>query len=319
MKDNLIRKSVLLIVGPTGSGKSAIGILTAQKLGGEIISADARQIYKYLDIGTAKPSKNEMCTIRHHFIDLLYPDENYNAGLFGKEGREVIDDIWNRGKIPIVVGGSGLYIQSLIDGFFECPPADDNIREILDQRMQKEGPEVLLKELKRFDPVSASKMLPSNTRRIIRAMEVYLLTGIPISELQKRSSPRSFDSVLVGLSWDRKVLYDRINKRVDEMIEKGLLEEVRNILSKGYTPDLNSLQTVGYAEVFRYFNGELEYKDMINLIKRNSRRYAKRQITWFRRDKRILWYTINNECEFSSIAQQIADYFKLKTRAKGYF
>lgn len=295
MKKSSYRKRVLVISGPTAAGKTSVAILTARELGGEIVSADARQIYKYMDIGTAKPSRSEQKSVRHHFVDLLTPDQSFNAGEFQKLGREAIGEIFQRGKVPVVAGGSGLYLRALIDGFFEGPPADSAVRGLLTKRLEQEGPEVLLEELRGVDPEAAEKMLPSNTRRIIRALEVHALTGVRISELQRTRMPEKLDAVMVGLNWERKLLYKRIEARVDNMIREGLVDEVRALLKEGYSPDLNALQTVGYAEVIAHLNGEISYARMIELIKQNSRRYAKRQMTWFRKEERIEWFDVKDE------------------------
>jgi tRNA dimethylallyltransferase len=302
-------RRVLVLVGPTASGKTSTSLIVAQRLDGEIISADSRQIYKYMDIGTAKPSNEEQKHIKHYFLDELTPDRDFNAGEYGKHGRNIIDGIVRAGKHPIVVGGSGLYIQSLIDGFFEGPAKDQDIRERLYARLHTDGAESLLEELKKVDPLAASKMLPSNTRRIIRALEVYHLSGIPLSQHHRRQSSEIFESVFVGLEWDRKKLYERINRRVDRMIEAGLVEEVKALLRMGYNTSLNSLQTVGYREVFLHLEGKLDHGTMVDQIKQNSRRFAKRQLTWFRRDKRIHWFHVEDESEFPEIAQKIIDYF----------
>lgn len=300
-----MKRIVLCIIGPTASGKTTLAILVAKSLNGEIISADSRQVYKYLDIGTAKPTKEQRRFVKHYFVDELEPDEVFNAGEFGRRGREIIDAIFRRKKVPIVVGGSGLYVQSLIDGFFRGPSEDSEVRQRLYQRLHEEGAAALLAELAKIDPVSAAKMLPSNTRRIVRALEVYKLTGIPISKLQEERIHIDFTPMLVGLSWDRKVLYERINQRVDEMLGKGFLDEVRGLRELGYSETTNALQTVGYQEAFAHLRGEFDYEAMVELMKRNTRRFAKRQLTWFRRDTRIHWLAIDHEEEFPPIADRI--------------
>ncbi len=306
----ITNKNVLVLVGPTCSGKSSIGFLLAKELNGEIISADSRQIYKYLDIGTAKPPLEEREIIKHHFIDEVLPDKEFNAGEFSIQARQRIDSIFESCKQPIVVGGSGLYIQALIDGLFDGPSADEDVRKKIYEMLRVKGKEGLLEELRKVDPLSASRMLPSNLHRIIRALEVYKVTGIPISELQKKNNPPNFHSVLVGLQWDRSKLYKRIDERVDWMLNKGLLNEVKSLIERGYSIQNNSLRTVGYQEVFQFFEGKIGYEYMVELIKRNSRRYAKRQLTWFRRDERIKWFEISNEVEFDAVSKKIINYFK---------
>lgn len=305
-----MKRVVLCIVGPTASGKTAVGLLVAKSLRGEIISADSRQVYKHLDIGTAKPTREERREVKLYFIDELEPDEEFNAGEFGKRGRRIIEGIFRRDKTPIVVGGSGLYLRSLIDGFFEGPSQDSEVRERLYRQLQEEGAEALLERLRRIDPLSASKMLPTNIRRIIRALEVYELTGTPLSKFQEQKIAINFTPLLVGLGWERKDLYARIDQRVDTMLENGLLNEVRRLKEMGYSEKLNSLQTVGYQEAFRHLRGELDYETMVKLIKRNSRRFAKRQLTWFRRDKRIQWIPVSGEKDFPTVAERVVRMYR---------
>jgi tRNA dimethylallyltransferase len=303
-------RRVLAIVGPTASGKTAISLALAEQLRGEVVSADSRQIYRFMDIGTAKPTMAERRRVKHYFIDQLFPDEDFNAGEFGRRGREVVEQIFGRKKLPIVVGGSGLYVRSLIDGLFEGPSRDDSVRKALYDRLHREGSETLLNELARIDPAAAAKLIPSNTRRIIRALEVYFVTGVSITRLQEeRGIAAPFETVLVGLDWERKKLYARIEERVDRMIEQGLVEEVRSLIRKGYGPSLNSLQTVGYQEVFECLDGKTNSARMVELIKQNSRRFAKRQLTWFRRDARVKWFRVEDELEFPRTSRAIGKYF----------
>jgi len=306
-----MERKALAIVGPTASGKTKLSLIVAEKLDGEIISADSRQIYRYMDIGTAKPSPEEREKVKHYFIDELNPDEEFNAGLFGEKARKIIEDIFSRGKVPIIVGGSGLYIKSLIDGFFEGPGADWELREILYRRAKDLGKESLYEELKKVDPVSAQKIHPNNLKRVIRALEVYYITGKPISQLQQTVKPEiNFKTVQVGLKWDRKKLYKRIEERVEEMIRNGLIDEVKKLREMGYDKNLNSLQTVGYKEVFDYLDGLISYDRMIYLIKRNSRRYAKRQLTWFRQDERIIWIDVDEDTDFNELAEKVVEIFR---------
>jgi tRNA dimethylallyltransferase len=283
----------------------------AEELGGEILSADSRQMYRLMDIGTAKPSAAERRGIPHYFIDDRMPDEECNAAEFGAAGRARIADILGRGKVPLVVGGSGLYVRALLDGLFDGPPADDDLKEHLWSRLRAEGAGALLDELRSVDPDAAATMLPSNTKRIVRALEIFRLTGIPLSRLQRQSKIHvPFTAVQVGPSWDRPALYGRIDARVERMLEEGLLDEVRGILQKGYPRSLNALQTVGYREAFDFFDGKTTYARMTELIQQNSRRYAKRQLTWFRHDARITWFTLERDAEFPALASRIARYFR---------
>jgi tRNA dimethylallyltransferase len=307
-----MKRVVLCIVGPTASGKTELALLVAKQLDGEIISADSRQVYKHLDIGTAKPPRRQLREVKHHFIDVLEPNESFSAGEFGRQGREIIDDLFRRRMVPIVVGGSGLYVRSLIDGFFEGPPADNDVRHRLHACLREQGAEVLLAELKRVDTVSASQMLVTNTRRIIRALEVFDLTGVPISQLHQQKIKINFVPLMIGLQWDRKALYERINRRVDAMLENGFLDEVRRLLGLGYSETTNLLQTVGYKEAISHLRGKLDYDTMVELIKRNTRRFAKRQLTWFRADRRIQWLSVSNEKDFSAAVERVLYLFRLR-------
>ncbi len=245
-----------------------------------------------MNIGTAKPSPRDRARVPHYFVDTLNPGEEFNAGEYGVRGRELIENLYLRGKVPLIVGGSGLYVRALVDGFFEGVPADPDLRSELSSRLRDEGGQSLLEELREIDPASASRMLPSNTRRIIRALEVYRVTGTPISELQKSRAEIPFEPLFAGLEWNRRELYARINRRVDSMIANGLVEEVKSLVASGNPIGLNALKTTGYKEVFAHLAGELTFDEMVPLIKQNSRRYAKRQLTWFRRDERIRWFEV---------------------------
>jgi len=303
--------SVLVIVGPTASGKTALSILLAEKLGGEIISADSRQIYRYLDIGTAKPTPEELKRAIHHFISILNPDQNYNAGEYGQQARAKIEELLKQNKQPILVGGSGLYVRAAIDGFFEGPGKNSEIREQLETEAQTLGSEILFERLKKIDPISAAKMDATKVRRVIRALEVYYATGKPISDLHSAQEIKiPFEAVQFGLEWDRKALYRRIEQRVDEMIENGLIEEVRGLLVKGYSRSANALNTVGYKETFDFIEGKITEEEMIRLIKQNTRHFAKRQLTWFRADKRVRWIPVNDETNWNVIVDRIQKEFK---------
>lgn len=295
---------VPVIVGPTASGKTPVSILLAERLNGEIVSADSRQIYKRLTIGTAKPTIEELSRVKHHFVDLLEPDRDYSAGEYGKDARSVIGEVLERGRIPILVGGSGLYIKAVVDGLFEGPGKDPEMREILESRMQREGAASLLAELRKVDPIAAAKMDSTKKRRILRALEVYYITGKPLSEFHAEQSQDSrYRFVLFGLLWSRNALYDRINSRVEGMIKRGLREEVEGLRRDGFSSRLNALNTVGYKETFEFLDGMRGWVETVELIKRNTRRFAKRQMTWFRADKRIRWIdmtdtTLNEVAEF---------------------
>ena len=261
------------------------------------MSADARQVYRYMDIGTAKPSKADRDRVAHHLIDIVDPDEKLTAGEYARQAGDAICDIQKRSKTPVVVGGSGLYIRALVDGLFEEAGSDDEVRRGLKARAAHEGSFGLHEELRRVDPEAAARIHPHDVHRIVRALEVFEITGQRISELQ-RARRRAFGvfeptwkrkRLMVGLALDRAVLCRRIEERVDAMIAQGLVDEVQGLLDKGYGPHLNALKSVGYQEVFPYLEGRQTLRATIEAIKRNSRRYAKRQMTWFRRDGRIWW------------------------------
>jgi len=298
----------LALVGPTASGKSHLGILLAERLNGEILSADSRQMYRYLNIGTAKPSAEELQKIPHHFIDILDPPQSYNAGEFGLQAREKISQLLLQQKQPILVGGSGLYVRAVIDGFFDGPGKNTEVREQLEREAKEYGNEAMLEKLRAVDPVSAATMTPTRLHRIIRALEVFQLTGKPISELHsEQESAPPFSVVQFGLEWNRKELYRRINERVEWMLNAGLIKEVEGLLEKGFDKTMNALNTVGYKEVFEYLDGKISYDEMKRLIQRNTRHYAKRQLTWFRADKRIVWMPVNEKTNWDRMVDRIVE------------
>jgi len=301
-----LERRVIVIVGPTCSGKTSLGIKLSKFLNSEVISADSRQIYKFLNIGTAKPSKREMQGIKHHLIDILKPDEEYNASKFEKDALELIKSITEKNKIPVVVGGSGLYIKALVDGIFNTVDTDEVYRKELLKIKREIGVEKLYTMLEKIDPVTASKLLPQNWKRVIRALEVFKITGKPIWEFQKNYKRKEeYNFLQFGLNWPRHKLYAMIENRVDNMIKLGLIDEVKNILAIKYTKDLNSLNTVGYKEIISYLDNEIEFNEAVRLIKRNTRRYAKRQLTWFRKDTRITWFNLENVDRLNDIAKEI--------------
>jgi len=297
---------ILCIVGPTASGKTALAIEVAHRLDGEILSADSRQIYKHLTIGTAKPSPAELSNVPHHFIDILEPDAHFSAGDFAEQGRRTIADLIFRQKMPIIAGGTGLYVEALVDGLFDGPPIQPALRAVLEARLEAEGGQALLEELRAVDPVAAARMLPTNTRRIIRALEVYKATGIPLTiHHQRQQRMELYDASFVGIEWERKLLYERINRRVDHMLEAGFLDEVRMLLELGFDERLKSLQTVGYKEAFALLRHEISLERMVELMKQNTRRFAKRQLTWFRPDDRIRWFKVSTEDDIMEAAGTI--------------
>jgi len=285
-------KTVIVIAGPTASGKTDLAINLALETDGEVVSADSMQIYRYMDIGTAKPSKEEMKGIPHHMIDILDPDESYSVALYKRDAEKCIRDILSRGKLRIIAGGTGLYINSLIYNIkFSETVTDEEFRKKMQRIAETEGPMVLHEMLRKVDPESAEKIHYNNVKRVIRALEVYEYTKKPISQHQKESriEPPEFRYLVFILSMDREKLYDRINRRVDKMIENGLVDEVRRLLEKGYKPGSTALQGLGYKEIIRYLNSEIPFEEAVRILKRDTRHYAKRQITWFRAIKDAIW------------------------------
>lgn len=289
-------KTVIAIAGATASGKTDLSIALSEYLPIEIISSDSRQVYKYLDIGTAKPSKDELSKVIHHKIDFLEPDSYYSAGQYAKECTPLIDELFAKNKIPVIVGGSGLYIKALCEGMFDDGLDSDYsaVREQLEAQLTEEGLDILYMELSQIDPVSAQLYIEKNPRRIIRALEYYYTHGIPLSTAQKQfDAKRNFNTLYFAIDWDRQTLYDRINRRTHIMWGDGLVQETENVLNMGYTASLNSLNTVGYKETIDYINGEISEDKAIELIQQHTRNYAKRQITWFKKIPNINWIKNN--------------------------
>jgi tRNA dimethylallyltransferase len=308
LSDRILSK-VLVIVGPTGVGKTQVSLKLADILNGEIVSLDSRQVYKYMDIGTAKPTKEEMKRVAHHLIDIVYPDEKFTAADYGKKAREVIGEVIKRKKQPIVVGGSGLYLKALIKGFFKGPKGDEKLRERLKREESEFGPSYLFEKLKEVDPKAAQRIHPHDSVRIIRALEVYELTGKPITSLQEKGAYESFkmDFVKVGLTLDRKKLYESIDRRVEKMIREGFLDEVKGLKKRGYSSELKAFKTMGYQELFFYLEGKIDFTEALERIKLNTRHYAKRQLTWFRKDKEIKWV----DAEKQDLIESILKYFEV--------
>lgn len=307
-----MKSKVLVIAGPTASGKTKIGVELAKRLNGEIISADSMQIYKHMNIGTAKPTINEMQNIPHHLIDFVEIGENFSVVQYKEMATKCIEDILSRGKVPIFVGGTGLYINSITEEIkYDETAENKEIREKLEKIAETEGNERLYEKLKAVDIDTYSRLHINDTKRIIRALEVFEATGITITEHQKMSKEieKKYDYKIVGLWMERENLYNRINLRVDKMIEDGLEDEARNIIemikNKG---KITSFQAIGYKEFLKYFNGEMSLEDAIASIKQESRRYAKRQVTWFKRTNGLKW--INVERDINDVINDIINYYE---------
>ena len=291
-------KDLIVITGPTASGKTALSVRLAKELGAEIVNADSMQIYKYMDIGTAKPTVEEREGVPHHLIDIVNPDELFSVARYCECAKSAIDDIHSRGKTAVMVGGTGLYVDSLVNNiqFSETEP-DEEYRQLLETEAQERGNECIYEKLKAIDPESAAKIAVQDTKRIIRALEVYHVTGKTITwhNEQSRSVPSPYNTTMFAISMDRDALYDKINRRVDVMLELGLVDEVKKILEMGVGEKATSMQAIGYKEIVGYLKGEISLEKAADDIKQGSRRYAKRQLTWFRRNSNINW--IENDVE----------------------
>ncbi len=297
---------ILVLVGPTGVGKTRVSLEIARRLPVEIVSADSRQIYRFMDIGTDKPPIEVRRKVPHHFIDILNPDQEYSAGQFAKDARKVILQILSRNRVPLVVGGSGLYIRALLEGFLGKDYRDEQLRQQLMQRVENEGEEVLYQELQRRDPETAAGIHPHNIKRVLRALEIIYLSGRPVSEIRRiQKDPAPFVGVKFGLTMERQTLYEQINDRVEQMFDQGLVEEVRRVLARGYSPRLNALNTVGYREVVDFLEEKIDLYTCVERVKQNTRRYAKRQYTWFRAEPDIRWLTLEHPDDVSLVAQKI--------------
>ncbi len=297
---------LIVIAGPTASGKTALSIALAQRFGGEIVSADSMQIYRHMDIGTAKPTEQEKAGIPHHLMDFVDPRESFSVADYVKKAHAVIADIRSRGRLPIVVGGTGLYIDSLVnDVDFRQDDSDLVLRQELLAMAEKEGVGTLFAVLQKIDPVSAGRIPPQNIRRVARAIEFYRMTGKPISAHQEETKTKSSRYMPVALAvwWDRPTLYQRIERRVDQMVQDGLFEEVELLCRMGCRKEMGSMQGIGYRQVCNYRRGLATREETIRLIKRDSRRYAKRQMTWFRRNQQIIW--LEGEKNMQNTAEKI--------------
>ena len=282
---------VLVIAGPTASGKTALAVELAKEYNGEVISADSMQIYKNLDIGSAKPTEDEMDGIPHHMLDIKEAWESFSVADFVTLAREKIVDIINRGKLPILAGGTGLYVNSLIDDVdFSAEDKDEKIREELNELLKEKGIDYMAEMLREIDPVSFEKIHKNNTKRVIRAIEFFKVNGYPISRQVEETKMKEsrYNPLILIISRPRDYLYERIEKRVDIMLSSGLVDEVKNLMDMGITKKNQSMQGIGYKEVLDYLRGFSTYQEMVRILKRNTRRYAKRQITWFSRDDRAI-------------------------------
>lgn len=317
MKTDMLEREtipLLAVVGPTASGKTALAVSLAKQYGGEIVSADSMQIYREMEIATAKPSPEEQKGVPHHFIGCISMNEEYHVARYVQEAGNVIREIRARGRLPVLCGGTGLYVSSLIDNIsFSEEKRDDRLRNELEEQMKREGAQAMLERLASFDPQMAASLHPNNKGRILRAVETYLLTGITMTEHIRRSRevPSPYEPCMIGIDYrERQKLYDRINLRVERMMEMGLLEETRRILS--LPGGKTASQAIGYKELEPYLRGEISLEEAVSNLKQATRRYAKRQLTWFRRDKRIQWFypdSYENWTDFCGDASKAVESF----------
>jgi tRNA dimethylallyltransferase len=305
------KPNIVVIVGPTAVGKTDISIAAAKALNGEIISADSAQVYKYMDIGTAKISIDEMQGVKHHMIDVVTPDQSFSVANFRDKADIYIQEITARGKLPIIVGGTGLYINALLNNLdFTKSVGDEDFRDRMQEIADNKGNEYLYEMLKDIDIDAYNRLHANDVRRVIRALEVYEFTGKTITHFQEESKklPPRYHCAYIGLTMDRQKIYSRIEQRVDKMIENGLIEEVKMLLNKGYNRDLVSMQALGYKEIIQYLDGEISLEESLFILKRDSRHYAKRQLTWFRRDERIKWFNIDEYPDRITLVKNIINY-----------
>ena len=304
-------KPVLSLAGPTAIGKTELSIGLAREFNCEIVSVDSMQVYRHMDIGTAKATPAERRMIRHHLIDIVNPDDEYNAARFVNDCLEAINSIQEKGAVPLLAGGTGLYFQALRHGLFSSPPIETAVRDALRLRVAEEGSRALHDDLMQHDPVSAQRIHPNDSTRIVRALEVFFSTGVPLSEYLRRQQEEEESSrfkhwLSLGLTCERETLYARINQRTGLLFEQGLEKEVKNLIEMGYGPDLQSMQSIGYRHMVRYLEGTWNLAECREHLARDTRRYAKRQYTWFNRDEQIKWFDRDDaEAIFSYVERNL--------------
>ncbi|MBU1488046.1 tRNA (adenosine(37)-N6)-dimethylallyltransferase MiaA [bacterium] len=307
-------KPLVVIGGPTASGKSEVGYFLAKKLKGEVVSADSRQIYRYMDIGTAKPEKEILEGVVHHLIGIINPDEVFDAASFKRLAEKAIEDIHERDYLPFLVGGTGLYIRSVVEGLFPSPGSCSELRDSLQREANEFGVPFLHEKLAKIDPVSAARISKNDLRRIIRALEVYYRTGKPISYYQEHKTKKGeYSLAMIALDLARGELYQRIERRVDRMIQAGLIDEVKHLLQMGYQEDLLSMEGIGYQEIINYLKGDISLDAAKETIKKRTRNYAKRQLTWFRNKPKFNWFGPD---EKEKILEFVKERLKLTTQPR---
>ena len=302
-------KPLPIICGPTAVGKTDLAIRLAEYFPFEVVSADSRQVYRLMNIGTAKPSVAEQSLVKHHLIDVVWPNEEYNASLFADQAQQAIQEIGTRGHMPLLVGGTGLYIRALTEGLIQAPGADPEVRSRLNLWADEAGSELLHQRLQGVDPRAAERLHQNDRVRIIRALEVFEQTGRPLSEFQAEHqfSDRPYRTLKLGLMLERDLLYQRIDSRAEQMFATGLLEETESLLKAGYDPELKSLRTIGYRQAIQLLNGDCSREEALEDLQRTTRRYARQQITWLKQDKSIKW--VDSFADFDKIQKFIADFY----------
>ncbi|MED4531204.1 tRNA (adenosine(37)-N6)-dimethylallyltransferase MiaA [Metabacillus fastidiosus] len=312
-----MKKELIVLIGPTAVGKTKLSIDLAHKLNAEIISGDSMQIYRRMDIGTAKITTEEMEGIPHHLIDIKDPDESFSVAEFQEIVRPLIDEIHARNKIPMIVGGTGLYIQSVVyDYQFADIPQDTAYRLEMEQFLEQNGVDLLHAKLQKVDPAAAERIHKNNSRRVIRALEIYHCTGLTMTEyIEKQEQEQLYNASIIGLTMDRDVLYERINKRVDIMVEQGIVHEVKQLYDDGIK-DCQSIQAIGYKEFYDYFDGRVTLEEAVHNLKQNSRRYAKRQLTWFRNKMDVTWFEMTPPLQYEEKLNEILHYVAGKLKLK---
>lgn len=298
-------KNIIVVAGPTAVGKTKFAIEVALAMGGEVVSCDSMQLYKYMDIGSAKPTAEERSQVKHYLVDEIDPGQSFSVAEYQRLAKSAMSEIFENHKVPVIAGGTGLYLNSLLyEMDFSGAPQDSKLRAELEEEAKLHGPEHLHNRLKDHDPIAASRIHPNNVKKVVRALEG-ALSGNPITDFRDcKEKCKDYDPILIGLTRNREELYDRINRRVDILVEEGLFEEVEGLLSRGLTEDDISMKGIGYKEIIGYFHGRYDREEAIELIKKNTRHLAKRQLTWFRRYEDMKWFNIS---EYASDEEAIED------------
>lgn len=298
---------LVVLVGPTAIGKSRIAIEVAQALGTEILTADSTQVYRGMNIGTDTPSEEDRQRVPHRLIDLVEPDEPFNAGEFRRQALREISRLYGKGLLPLMVGGTGLYVRALLNGLWAGPSSDRVLRRTLEEEARARGGESMYQELGHVDPVTARRLHPRDTVKVLRALEVYRQTGVPLSKAheEQREQAVPFRALVLGLTMERAILYERIEQRVDVELAKGLVDETRTLLAKGYARDLVSMKSLGYRQMAGYLEGEYAFDEAVRRLKRDTRHFAKRQMTWFRKEPGLTWVEVHPDESVRSVSQRV--------------